>query len=183
MDNPYNDLPNALSDLAVMHVSYLNAQHDAAVLDKWKNSSYTGSDSLFSGKSGYDYISAHLGYRYVLTGSDLSYHAFLDNTATLTLKINNRGFAPAYRSFISKLYLTNQKTNERTEVLTTIDNRTIVGENDSVFAIDLDVRSIQNGSYNVTLEMKDSYTGLPIHFANLGYESSEEIPVGTLTTQ
>ena len=152
-------------------------------MDKWKNSSYTGSDSLFSGKSGYDYISAHLGYRYVLTGSDLSYHAFLDNTATLTLKINNRGFAPAYRSFISKLYLTNQKTNERTEVLTTIDNRTIVGENDSVFAIDLDVRSIQNGSYNVTLEMKDSYTGLPIHFANLGYESSEEIPVGTLTTQ
>ena len=183
VDNPYNDLPNALSDLAVMHVSYLNAQHDAAVLDKWKNSIYTGSDSLFSGKSGYDYISAHLGYRYVLTGSDLSYHAILDNAATLTLKINNRGFAPAYRFFTTTLYLTDQKTNKKTKILTTIDNRTIIGENDSVFTIDLDIRSMQSGSYNVTLEMKDSYTGLPIHFANLGYESSEEIPVGTLTVQ
>lgn len=67
--------------------------------------------------------------------------------------------------------------------MTTIDNRTIVGENDSIFSLDLDVRSIKKGTYNITLEMQDSYTGLPIHFANLGYESSEEIPVGTLTVQ
>lgn len=36
LDNPFNDLAHALSDLSRMHVSYLNSEHDPAVLDKWK---------------------------------------------------------------------------------------------------------------------------------------------------
>ena len=37
VDNEYNDLDNAITDLSQMHVSYLNSEHDAAVLNKWKN--------------------------------------------------------------------------------------------------------------------------------------------------
>lgn len=181
VDNPYNDLKQALPDLTQMHVSFLNADHDTAVLNKWKNTVYTGKDTLFFGKSGYDYISTHLGYRYVLTGSDFSYHAVSDNTATLTLNIRNRGFAPAYRFFVTTLYLTDQETKETTELSTTIDNRTIAGSNDSSFSLSLDVRSLKKGCYDLSLEMKDSFTGLPIYFANSGYETSTSVPVGTLT--
>lgn len=181
VDNSYNDLGNAVTDLAAMHVSYLNADHDATVLNKWKNNIYTGKDSLFFGKNGYEYISSHLGYRYVLTGSSLKYRALSDSNAKLTLKINNRGFAPAYRLYTTTLYLTDQKTGKTTELPTTIDNRTIMGTNDSVFTIDLDVRSMKKGTYDLTLEMKDSATELPIHFANSAFETSKSISVGTLT--
>ena len=34
VDNEYNDLDNAITDLFQMHVSYLNSEHDADVLDK-----------------------------------------------------------------------------------------------------------------------------------------------------
>ena len=58
VNNEYNDLENAIADLATMHVSYLNGEHDPEVLSKWKNSVYTGSD-IFSGVNGFDYMSAH----------------------------------------------------------------------------------------------------------------------------
>ncbi len=34
VDNPYNDLENAIADLKTMHVSYLNEDYDRNVLDK-----------------------------------------------------------------------------------------------------------------------------------------------------
>ena len=34
VDNEYNDLENAIADLATMHVSYLNAEHDPEVLEQ-----------------------------------------------------------------------------------------------------------------------------------------------------
>ena len=53
-----------------MHVSYLNKDYDPDVINKkWKTSLYSGSDLLYHGMTGYDYISCHLGYRYVLTAS------------------------------------------------------------------------------------------------------------------
>ena len=92
VDNEYNDLENAIADLATMHVSYLNAEHDPEVLSKWKNSVYTGSD-IFSGVNGFDYMSAHLGYRYRLKTSSLAFRSLLDDTARLYLTIENTGFS------------------------------------------------------------------------------------------
>ena len=71
--NPYNDLAKAIPDLYDMRVSYLSCDHEASVLNKWKNTAYSGEDTVFSGVSGYDYIRAHLGYRYVLTGTQVSF--------------------------------------------------------------------------------------------------------------
>ena len=93
IDNKYNNLDNAISDLSTMCVSYLNSDHDLAVLNKWKNSTYTGS-GVFSGCSGYDYIRAHLGYRYFIKSSSLDFHAFMSDKASLYLTIENVGFAP-----------------------------------------------------------------------------------------
>ena len=81
------------------------------MLNKWKNSTYTGS-GVFSGCSGYDYIRAHLGYRYFIKSSSLDFHAFMSDKASLYLTIENVGFAPAYRQFDTALILTNQETGE-----------------------------------------------------------------------
>ena len=185
VDNEYNDLDNAITDLFQMHVSYLNSEHDADVLDKWKSSVYTGNTSdasdVFSGCTGYDYIDSHLGYRYVMKQSSIDFHPVFSDTATLYITVSNVGFSSAYIKFDTSLILTDQDTGKSQKIETSIDNRSIAGNDSSEFKINLDVRSLKKGTYTVSLRMKDSRTKTYIHFANKDYEDSKTVPVGTLT--
>lgn len=180
VDNEYNDLENAIADLAQMHVSYLNAEHDPEVLTKWKNSTYTG-DDVFSGVNGFDYIGAHLGYRYRLKTSTLDFHPIVSDKATLYLTIENTGFSSAYRSFETTLILKNETTGEEEELETALDNTSIAGGDESIFQLELDVRSLEKGTYTLKLRMEDPATETVIHFANTGYETSDTVPVGSFT--
>ena len=179
VDNPYNDLDNAIRDLRKMHVSYLNIAHDAAVIDKWKATPYDGDDA-FSGSTGFDYINAHLGYRYVLKDSSVEFHQ-LDNTAAkLYLTIENTGFAPAYRKFDVTITATREKDQKVFTVDHTIDNRKIGGTDTVTFETSLDVRSMGKGTYSLALQMTDPSTGRTIHFANTGSEDKDLLSLGTL---
>ena len=182
MDNQYNDLDNAISDLAQMHVSYLNSDHDKTVLDKWKDSIYR-SKGVFHGVNGYDYISAHLGYRYFIKESHIDFHSIISDDAALYLTIANTGFSSAYKKYDSTLILTEDDTGKTTRIETTIDNRRISGNDQTDFKINLSIRSLRKGSYTLALEMKDPYTRDYIHFANTGFETSDSIPLGTMTIQ
>ena len=185
VDNEYNDLDNAITDLFQMHVSYLNSEHDADVLDKWKSSVYTGNTAdasdVFSGCTGYDYINSHLGYRYVMKQSSIDFHPVFSDTATLYITVSNVGFSSAYIKFDTSLILTDQDTGKSQKIETSIDNRSIAGNDSSEFKINLDVRSLKKGTYTVSLRMKDSRTKTYIHFANKDYEDSKTVPVGILT--
>lgn len=180
VDNEYNNLDNAISDLAQMHVSYLNSEHDEAVLNKWKKSTYNGKD-VFYGVNGYDYISSHLGYRYFITESNVDFHPLVSDDISLYLTIANSGFSSAYKKYDTTLVFTNQDTDESTRLETTIDNRRISGNDQVIFKVNLDIRSFQKGTYTLALEMKDPYTNSFIHFANKGHETRDTVPVGTLT--
>lgn len=182
INNTYNDLENAVSDLATMHVSYLNADHDTAVLDKWKKSTYI-KDTTFPDTNGYDYIQAHLGYRYVLQDSHFDFHSFAGDSSTFYLIIANTGFAPAYREFTTTLTVTNKDTNDSFKIENNIDNREITSQDSSIFTTDFDIRPLDNGTYEISLSMQDPATGQPIYFANTGYEDQDTLPLGTLTIQ
>ena len=182
MDNQYNDLDNAISDLAQMHVSYLNSDHDKAVLDKWKDSTYR-SKGVFHNINGYDYISAHLGYRYFIKESHIDFHSIISDDAALYLTIANTGFSSAYKKYDSTLILTEDDTGKTTRIETTIDNRRISGNDQTDFKTNLNIRSLRKGRYTLALEMKDPYTQDYIHFANTGFETSNSIPLGTMTIQ
>ena len=182
IDNEYNDLENAVTDLAQMHVSYLNSEHEEDVLNKWKKSTYTG-DDVFSGCTGYDYVEAHLGYRYFIQESHLDFHSIVGDDATLYLTIANSGFSSAYKKYDTTLLITNQDTGKTKRLETTIDNRRISGNDQVTFKISPDIRSLKKGTYTLSLEMKDSYTEDCIHFANAGSEDSDSVSVGTLTIQ
>lgn len=179
IDNEYNDLYHAISDLSTMHVSYLNKEHDLAVINKWKDTIYR-EQNIFYGHTGYEYIQAHLGYRYVLTNSSIQFHPALDDTATLHLAIENTGFSPAYRRFETSLHLTNTDTEEEILVDTDIDNRKIGGGDQCVFTVPLNIRDLASGTYSLSLSMKDPYTKLSIQFANQGQDNTI-VMVGTLT--
>ena len=182
IDNEYNDLENAVTDLAQMHVSYLNSEHEEDVLNKWKKSTYTG-DDVFSGCTGYDYVEAHLGYRYFIQESHLDFHSIVGDDATLYLTIANSGFSSAYKKYDTTLLITNQDTGKTKRLETTIDNRRISGNDQVTFKISPDIRSLKKGTYTLSLEMKDSYTEDCIHFANAGSEYIDSVSVGTLTNQ
>lgn len=180
LDNEYNDLEHAIADLSRMHVSYLNQDHDPAVINKWKNSVYNGGGP-FDGCTGYDYIRAHLGYRYIVSKSSIKFHPLLDDEAALYLTIENTGFAPAYRQFSAKLLFADSETNETVTINAEIDNRKIASGDSSVFTIPFDLRSLKKGEYRVSLSMTDSTSGLPILFANQNTKKDGSVPVGTLT--
>lgn len=54
-----------LQDLKTMHITYLNKEHDIKMLELWKNWRCK-ENGIWSGKSVYEYIGAHLGYRFVI---------------------------------------------------------------------------------------------------------------------
>ena len=95
IDNEYNDLECAIADLKTMHVTYLNQDYDAAVLEKWASSAVQTSD-CFDGMEGLSYIERHLGYRLVLSDVFMQ-HDFWEDTAEIKVSLKNVGFAPVYK--------------------------------------------------------------------------------------
>ncbi len=55
----------AAAELGQMHLSYLNSAYQPRQLDHWRGESVKGS-GCWAGSSGFDYIGAHLGYRFVI---------------------------------------------------------------------------------------------------------------------
>lgn len=73
-----------LARLSQLSVSYLNCTHDAACLARWREMSAAPGVSL------YDYVGAHLGYRFVAEEAELERKG---KEYILRLVIANRGFA------------------------------------------------------------------------------------------
>lgn len=179
-EGSYTDLEYAVPDLARMHISYLNCDHDRNVMDKWRESVYHG-DDCFDGMSGYDYINAHLGYRYTVTGSEFSCDPLDPSSACLSLTIQNSGFAPAYRLYAAAVSLENVDTGVQLILPVSLDNRTIKADSEAEFALPLDLRSLPEGGYRMCFSMTDPYTGQTILFANGDTDSADRVILGTLT--
>ncbi|MCH5340530.1 MAG: DUF4832 domain-containing protein [Acetatifactor sp.] len=178
----YSDFENALPDLIKMHVTYLSCEHHAAALDGWKNAVYHG-DDCFDGVSGYEYISAHLGYRYMVIDSDFTYDALDKNSGVITLTIKNAGFAPAYRLFDGFLSLKNTDTGLQLTLPVTLDNRTIGGGSQAEFSFPLTVGGLPEGDYQVSFFLTDPYTEQLIQFANQDTDATGRVILGTLTVE
>lgn len=178
LDNPYNDLPTALTDLANMHITYLNGGHDAAVMEKWKSSTYEGND-VFSGWNGYEYVEAHLGYRYLVTDSAMEFDTFHDDAATLSFTMANTGFAPAYRKFDSLLTIINKETQTILSLPLEWDNRTLSNETVQTITTSIPVREMEAGNYTIILSMSNPADGRTIVFANQTKDAGSSVELGS----
>ncbi len=182
LPNAYNDLAPAIAALRQMHVSYLNSGYDPAVLDKWRASVYTG-DDVFQGCSGYEYISCHLGYRYVLRSSALRFHTFWNKSAQLTIQLENVGFANSYKPFTVSVLLQNTQTNETKTLLIDTDTRDWLPTAPIQLTVPLDVRTYGVGKYTLSFCITDAQTNMPIALANADAAPAVGYPLGTLTVQ
>ncbi len=167
LDNPYNDLERAAADLQKARVSYLNGAYDEAVLNKWKASVYTG-EGPFHGMSGYDYISRHLGYRYVLRSTAFSRPDPMDGSSSLSVTLENTGFSCCYRSFDVNLTLEHTDTGRTLTLPVPADTRLWEPDREITLDVPFDVRDscLGAGTYRVCLQIRDPFSGHEVRLAN-----------------
>ena len=165
INNSYNDIESAVSALSEMRVSYLNMDYDEEVINKWKKSQYNG-------ESGFNYIGKHLGYRYVLTDSDIYDLSFPTQKANYSITVKNEGFAPAYKKFVPSLVFVKSNTGEKKSVNISGDNRTWYPQEETVLSGTVDLSTYENGYYDVYFYLNNPDTNQKIEFANSS-ESNE----------
>ena len=106
----WHDIDKCLPEMFLMHLSYLNYEWNTYVVQtKWKETYYTsecGDDELWYGKTAFDYIKNHMGYRLVLKNSQLRYTPWRSEL-TVKLDIDNVGFGNLNRTKNVTIYLVN----------------------------------------------------------------------------
>ena len=174
LPNPYNDLERAISDLKTMHVSYLNKDYDSAVINqKWKTSSYSGSDPLYQGMNGFDYISCHLGYRYVLADSAFSH-------GKLSVTMENKGFSSCYRPLSVSITIRSTDKNFQKTYLVNTDTRTWLSGKSVTFQLPLTVQDLPSSDCTLSLKLTDQTLNREILLASDLEHTSSGYVIGTL---
>ncbi len=89
-------LKETISVLKRMHVTYLNKQYDRLILNTWKEWIWQETDA-WQGRSVYDYIGNHLGYRFLIKDVQVAESKKISNEMDITILIENVGFANQYQ--------------------------------------------------------------------------------------
>ena len=182
IENPYNDLPEAIRDLRTMHVSYLNEAYDTNVLNKWKDSMYSEND-IFYGLSGYDYIAAHLGYRYVLRSVEIKFNDSYEKTAQLSLSVENTGFSNSYYPFELSVSIVNKSTKEKIVLTCDKDSTFFRCGTTNTISFTLNMRDYDLGVYNIYFLTTDTTSGEAIQYANNMTLTNDGYFIGSFTIE
>lgn len=98
-----NLMPGSVAEeLRKMQVTYLNRAHDARLLDIWKEWKYPG-QGVWAGRSIYDYVGAHLGYRFLIRNACISRTRRGGGEYRVEVEIENTGFGGFYQE--AEIYL------------------------------------------------------------------------------
>ncbi len=160
--NKYNGVPNAVADLSTMHVSYLNSEYDPKVLKKWKKKKYSEGKEY---GSGYDYIKAHLGYRYVVSKVNFENARFPEKKDKVSIEITNTGFAPYYRPVFLQVKIVDMVGNESFPEIKN-DLRDLFPGEKMTIEIELPKKEYMSGEYRFRIKASDDLSGALIPFAN-----------------
>ena len=169
----------AASALRTMHVSYLNADYDSRVLEKWKSSVWTGNDA-FHGCDGYTYIKAHLGYRYRIHACEMKTAGLIKPVLKLRLTIGNSGFSNTLKPFEASVMLVNGETGECIRVPFRADFRELESGNKKGFTVKLPLKPFRRGTYRVYFSVKDKASGQPVFLGNTNELTKNGYLLGTV---
>ena len=170
-DSPLHNINVCLPEMNEINLSYLNIEWNNVVIDKWKNSTYTkdcGNDKLYYGKTAFDYIQNHMGYRFVLKSSQLGCSDNFDKL-NVKLKLNNVGFGNLNKKKSAQLVI----TDENGDIAVTKTVGEFAGETMLEYSAEL---NLAYGKYDVYLRLLgDEVDGTPLYcvqFANDGLWNS-----------
>lgn len=86
-----NSEEKIINEMERCHITYLNRKHDPKLMEVWKTDKYNGR-GVWQGRSIYEYVGAHLGYRFLV--KKVSYS---EDSGKLEITVSNTGFANLYR--------------------------------------------------------------------------------------
>lgn len=145
----YSDPANAVADFEKLHAQYVNIDYYPGVITKWKNTSYNGENT-------FAYISRKLGYRFLLTGGEISSKVYVGGAMHLKLSIKNDGFGGLMNPRTFEIVLSNGVDTYKAKV--NDDPRKWYKENgvmskDLYFTIPSNIKA---GNWNVYLNLPDA---------------------------
>lgn len=178
-NNNLSELKTAVSALETMHISYLNADYDGRVFEKWKSSIWTGNDA-FKGCDGYSYIKARLGYRYAIDSCKIKKSGLIKPDYTLHLTVENIGFANALKPLDTSVILKNAETGEITAVPFNADLRSVGSKAKKTFTAKLPIKNLTPGDYSVYFSVKDASSGQQIFLGNKNEPTKDGYLLGRL---
>lgn len=155
-DSQYNRLNNSVTEMFDTNLSYLNESWNDTVVNRWKETTYTGDDLLYKDSSEFTYIQNHLGYRLVLR--NLIY-SFNNDNLNLSVNIENVGFGNLIKE--KNIYIILK--NEENIYVFNINQFSTYN-----FECTIDLSEIKNGEYEVYLSIADcdDHNMLSIRFGN-----------------
>ena len=165
--NPRNDFAAAVKDLSSTHVSYLNSAYDDNVFSKWRAHTCR-ENSPYNGMSGFDYISRHLGYRYVLRSFECPSMLPWEKNAAVNITLQNTGFSNCYRPFDVSLVLVKKETGETYSLAVETDTRFWNPGEEIRLTIPVTVREYATGTYDLYFQISDPVSGHRVLPANEG---------------
>lgn len=141
----YNELNHAVDEMFQLHLSYLNLRWNNQVVDRWKETKYTGVDPLYKNSTEFSYIQNHLGYRFVL--KNLIYSED-DNQIHMKLNVENVGFGNLLKS--KNVFIIFKNENQQ---------YTFKFENVSMddLRFEIDKRSMSFGKYSIYFVLADDF--------------------------
>ena len=178
-NNNLSNLETSVSALRTMHVSYLNADYDGRVMEKWRNTTWTGNDA-FHGCDGYSYMKTHLGYRYLIRSCKIKKSGWIIPKLTLTLTMENNGFSNTLKPFQTTVLLKNTETGTCTTVPLDADLRKLGSGQKKSYTVKLPVKDLERGSYQIYFSVKDETSGQTILFGNTNEVRDEGYLIGQL---
>ena len=178
-NNNLSDLETSVSALQTMHVSYLNADYDGRVMEKWRNTTWTGNDA-FNGCDGYSYMQAHLGYRYLIRSCKIKKIGFIKPDFTLTLTLQNNGFANTLKPFQTTILLKNTETGTGTIVPFDVHLQKLGSGQKKSYTVQLPVQELERGSYQIYFSVKDETNGQMILLGNTNKAADAGYLIGQL---
>lgn len=181
IENPLNDLDNAIADMRQMHVSYLNSAYDTKIMDKWKTTPYT-QPGPYENAVGYDYIRDHMGYRFVLRSTEIQPDYTLMQSV-LRIAIENTGFAESYRGFSFRLTLLNTETGETLSIFPEKDSTCLASGETTVLEIPLELETYPAGNYELYWLTLDKTFNEPILYGNIQTPTDYGYLLGTLSIE
>ena len=188
-DNPFNNGASAIKDLSAMHISYLNQMYDDAVIHKWKKTVYSDKTGIYHGASVYDYITDHLGARFVLRDCSLSYRPMQRNDALGSITLENVGFSNLYHTTDFTLSL-KSKSGKKEKILLSSDTDTKsnpcrwnAGQKYTL-SFSFSPFDLEEGIYYLTAALTDPVAKETISFANDSFDDDlQGYCLGTIQIQ
>ena len=162
------DAKAVISEMQKMHLAYLNLVHDTRILDQWKAQS-CGKDGIWSGKTLYEYVSAHLGYRFVLKKVEMLVPK--RDKIKFVFEVENCGFASLFQE--AQLFLIQENEKERKEMLLSEEVQKWHGG--STYKVETETGAMKG---NIFLQIRRKKDGKIISFANKN--SADRLLIGSL---